>query len=420
VSEQRVLIVEEHASARVVEALRAGGIEVHIAPAAESQQFMRSGEYDLLVGRPDELLDRIRLEVVHAHAAITQVPLSEATLASVTSAFLGRIHHESSATFAWLVLEGGPALLEVSGPATLEPPELAVVAQRLLSRFAGALEPVEIPLDTEGASDPTVKQLLDRARWDQLVMVPLVAGEERAGSAFLARRGGRMQLAPATMAYFGAFAALAAVAIGNVRLYHRARTLSLTDAATGLPNARSLRDILPVMLALGRRSTQPLALAMLDSDSSATSDGLKTVNDLYGHEAGDSLVVQLARQISGGATGVRTSDVVARFTGGDEFVVVMPNTDDVQASIVAERLRAGIDRHRFVVAGHPVHCTVSIGVAAFPRDAETPEALIRFADRAMYEAKRRGKNQVVTYRSLAGQVAPSSAPQPPQPEAANT
>jgi diguanylate cyclase (GGDEF)-like protein len=153
------------------------------------------------------------------------------------------------------------------------------------------------------------------------------------------------------------------------------------------------------MAAQARRLRRPLSLVFVDSDS------LKQVNDRFGHAAGDRFVIELVETIRHSPDGVRASDVVVRYTGGDEFIVLMPDTDTDQAQVVAERLRAAIDQP-FHAEGETLPCSASLGVATYPDDAETAEDLIRCADRAMYEAKRRGKNRVVTYRALAEHQAP--------------
>ena len=137
-----------------------------------------------------------------------------------------------------------------------------------------------------------------------------------------------------------------------------------------------------------RRHEQELALILIDSDA------LKLVNDRLGHEAGDRYLVLLARTI---LAQVRTSDVVARY-GGDEFVVLAPLTGRSAALLTAERIRASAAA--LVIDG--LATSVSVGVAVYPCDASAGDALLRAADRALYEAKRRGKNAVV--------AAPASQP----------
>ena len=167
-----------------------------------------------------------------------------------------------------------------------------------------------------------------------------------------------------------------------------AERLSLTDHLTGFSNTRYLARRLAEELERARRHGHELALMLIDSDA------LKLVNDRLGHEAGDRYLVLLARTI---LAQVRASDVVARY-GGDEFVVLAPLTGRSAALLTAERIRASAAA--LVIDG--LATSVSVGVAVYPCDAGAGDALLRAADRALYEAKRRGKNAVV--------AAPASQP----------
>lgn len=160
--------------------------------------------------------------------------------------------------------------------------------------------------------------------------------------------------------------------------------LSETDALTGLPNARAFFDRLDRELARSRRYREPLGLLLVDLD------GLKGINDQHGHDAGDAAIRALAEVIR---SELRETDLGAR-CGGDEFAVLAPNTSKHAAEALAERIRASISRYP---ARWPL--TGSVGVVAIdPQvDAESMGAadMRRTADAALYEAKRRGRNQVI-------------------------
>lgn len=166
----------------------------------------------------------------------------------------------------------------------------------------------------------------------------------------------------------------------------RYRLLSLTDSLTGLFNSRYLRERLQIELERAQRYARPLALLVLDCDN------FKRINDTYGHLEGDKVLMQLARII---AAGVRRTDSGYRY-GGEEFVVLLPETGLPAALLFAERLRA-----QFAAAvvstesGAEFSCTVSIGAAEL-LPGENGEDLIRRADEACYCAKGRGKNCVCT------------------------
>lgn len=176
-------------------------------------------------------------------------------------------------------------------------------------------------------------------------------------------------------------AAQAAAAIARAEALEEAQRLAITDALTGLFNARYFGSRLTEEIQRAQRYGHEMALIIVDSDA------LKLVNDRLGHAAGNELLVALARTIR---QQVRASDLIARY-GGDEFVILQPETDLDSAKATAERIRAaayaGSD-----AAG--VERSVSIGVATFPVSARDAETVFRVADEALYAAKRAGKNRV--------------------------
>jgi two-component system cell cycle response regulator len=167
----------------------------------------------------------------------------------------------------------------------------------------------------------------------------------------------------------------------------RFQEMARTDALTGCYNRRALFERLEREVERVKRYDQGLALLLVDLDN------FKDVNDARGHLAGDGVLRQVGDLLRREA---RSVDIVARF-GGDEFVLVLPETTQEGAVIFAERLRARIGEHDFSEAGAPLFVTVSVGVAAMgAAQSETAEGLIARADRAMYEAKGGGRNQVGT------------------------
>ncbi len=190
----------------------------------------------------------------------------------------------------------------------------------------------------------------------------------------------------AAYVYVGAATALIFALFGYIlgRQADGLAELSETDALTGLLNARGFASRLRAELKRGRRYREPVTLLFLDLD------GLKDINDRHGHRAGSEALRQIAGVIR---SSLRDTDVGARW-GGDEFTILAPRTAPVPAIALAERLRSRIAAQTF-----PWTLTASIGVATRdPEDGgDVPEdswALMRAADAAMYEAKRRGKNMV--------------------------
>jgi two-component system cell cycle response regulator len=162
--------------------------------------------------------------------------------------------------------------------------------------------------------------------------------------------------------------------------------LAVTDDMTGLYNRRYFDRHLTVMLSKAQSQDRDMALMILDIDF------FKAVNDGYGHDIGDAVLREFAARLKRNIRGV---DLACRF-GGEEFVVLMPDTDMIQAEAVAERVRHAIAERVFEVgAGRPLTVTVSAGVTLNESAADTPESLIKRADVALYRAKREGRNRVV-------------------------
>ncbi len=163
--------------------------------------------------------------------------------------------------------------------------------------------------------------------------------------------------------------------------------MAVTDSLTGLNNRRYFDTHLQGMFekAVGRK--KPISLIMCDIDH------FKAVNDQHGHDVGDEVIREFARRIR---KNVRNLDLACRY-GGEEFVVVMPDTDIALARIVAERIRSEVAAHPFIIAGRAtLPVTVSLGVACIDGENDAPEKLLKRADVALYHAKRAGRNQVYT------------------------
>lgn len=160
------------------------------------------------------------------------------------------------------------------------------------------------------------------------------------------------------------------------------RFMAFHDALTGLPGRLLFQDRLSHALKRARRRDEFVAVMFLDLD------GFKAVNDTWGHATGDRLLVSVAARLTGA---LRKADTVARI-GGDEFAIICPDLhDERDAAIVAEKLLQTFDNPQ-PAEGRGLVITASIGIALYPRDATTPEALLIDADTAMYRAKRQGKN----------------------------
>jgi diguanylate cyclase (GGDEF)-like protein len=178
--------------------------------------------------------------------------------------------------------------------------------------------------------------------------------------------------------------ALAAPVLANLKTIALAENRAATDSLTGLPNRRAMQEALKRMAAHAGRTGQPLAAIVFDLDR------FKTINDRYGHETGDAALSAVGDCLR---EAVRASDFAAR-TGGEEFLILAPDTDLAGALRLAEKLRLALTREEIPHLLQPL--TASFGVAVIPDHAATADALLRRADRASYAAKDHGRNRVET------------------------
>ncbi len=162
--------------------------------------------------------------------------------------------------------------------------------------------------------------------------------------------------------------------------------MAITDGLTGLYNRRFMSTHLEQTLDQAQRQERSLAVLIADMDH------FKSVNDTWGHDAGDAVLKELAERMRGSVRGV---DLVCRF-GGEEFVVILPDTDLETAGIVAERIRSRVAAEPFRLPdGTLVERTVSVGIGALQSPSDTVETILKRADGALYDAKTGGRNRVV-------------------------
>jgi diguanylate cyclase (GGDEF)-like protein len=180
----------------------------------------------------------------------------------------------------------------------------------------------------------------------------------------------------------------AAPIIANQRSLSVAKLRAASDALTGLPNRRAADETLKRMVAQAGRTLSPLSAVLLDLDH------FKQINDIHGHEQGDEVLAAVGSILAGC---VRESDFAARF-GGEEFLLLLPDTAREQAAVLAEKLRSAIAGARLPIG----QVTASLGVASFPEDGLDAEQLLRRADGALYLAKDHGRDRVELAVSRAG------------------
>lgn len=264
--------------------------------------------------------------------------------------------------------------------------ELAAVRQIGDLATQGVVRPEQVlELDlVDGRGDPL--PVARRIGLQRAVAVPMCLAGEIVGVLAIHMKEPR-QLERSEIRVLQTLANQAVIAMENAAAYERTKQLATTDAMTGVANHRELETYLDRELARARKTREPLALIMCDVDH------FKAINDTVGHPAGDKVLRHLTSQILGPA--IRPNDLVARY-GGDEFVLVLRGADSRAAVAVAERIRRTVAGQAVLLDGKAVSTfTLSLGIAVFPRDGDSREALVQAADQALYVAKRTGRNRVV-------------------------
>lgn len=220
-----------------------------------------------------------------------------------------------------------------------------------------------------------------------LLIIPLAVHEYPWGLLILERSAQREPFVRADYETIQVLVDHLAILLENMRLYRQTAEMAVRDGLTGLLNHRRLYERLKEEVSRSARYHHPMTLLMIDVDH------FKRYNDTYGHQQGDELLRILAETL---LQNVRQSDVVGRY-GGEEFAVVLPETEKESAVILAQRLCEVVANTPFpgYPGGSPVRCTISIGVASYPDDALSVSELVAAADAALYRAKRYGKNRVV-------------------------
>lgn len=172
----------------------------------------------------------------------------------------------------------------------------------------------------------------------------------------------------------------------NLSRHEQLRQQTFLDDLTGLFNARYLRHCLERAVTEHKERRQPFCVLFIDVDR------FKSVNDTHGHIVGSQLLKALGRSLK---NLVRPQDYVFRY-GGDEFVVLLRESQLTRAMQIAERVRRSVERRLFLIEGLSLKATLSIGVAGYPAHAQTLDVLLKMADQAMYDAKRKSRNSVQT------------------------
>ena len=342
----------------------------------------------LLAGR-DRLVEELAALLDISQAG--SVAQDEVTLAGVLAGKLMQVTHadacsisrldEGSTLLHTLGWQGGAtgASQDTGAGAVIDVLEHPLTRRVLLDGMPQLLHRVADDLDIAERS------VMEALGAHTLLMLPLNAGGRTIGLAALYATSEVRDFSEYEMNVYRTMANQAAAVLENARLMGQLRTAADVDQVTGVNNHRHLQERLKQEVARSSRTHAPLAVLMIDLD------GFKTINDVHGHSDGDRVLHNVA---AGLKLAVRTNDVVARY-GGDEFVVLMPDTDEAAGRVVAERVVAGVRAQRHQLSdGTEGHVSCSAGLAIYPDDGRTAATLLKAADAAMYSVKRAGGSAV--------------------------
>lgn len=257
------------------------------------------------------------------------------------------------------------------------------VGEGIAGKIAETGEPIRLP---DGGDEAPSKSPLEPG-FRTMLAVPIFSQERVIAVLTLYDKQGGLNFTEADMGTLLSIADVAGVAIENVLLHEDIKRQAITDGLTATWNWRYFRIRYEQEIERSARFNRPFSLCVIDIDQ------FKQFNDTYGHQRGDSVLIELARRVK---DQIRDIDALARY-GGEEFVLILPETDAEGALKTAEKIRAAVGEIAFE-GEPPLTVTVSIGVATYPIHGSDQDALLGHADAAMYSAKASGRNRVVVHR----------------------
>jgi diguanylate cyclase (GGDEF)-like protein len=269
-----------------------------------------------------------------------------------------------------------------------------VIAENISIDFRGTFRTVDMSAGVspliESLMYETKPSFLTRKFSSNLIgYVPIKYKSKRTGLLIIDNLFTRQPMTAYDLAFLNILSDQLATVIENSRLFERVEKLSITDSLTGLFNHQYFYERLDEEITRANRFTNPLSIIMLDIDF------FKSFNDTFGHQSGDTVLTTVSQIIQ---KNIRSIDVASRY-GGEEIVIILPETDLGGAQRIAERILYNITTHEFKMTNDQIaHITVSMGVVSYPIDATVKPDLVRKADIALYWVKNHGRNAIKAYR----------------------
>ncbi|MBI3391688.1 MAG: sensor domain-containing diguanylate cyclase [Nitrospirae bacterium] len=300
------------------------------------------------------------------------------------------------------IVEVSPRTREATVVASSEDPEIRNLKIDLrkypeLRRVMKTREVLYVPNIDRNTLFKPVRPLIRHLGLSSMLLIPIFLRRNLLGVLFLRAAKSQGRFDADELRFCRMAANIASQSLSHTGVYrtlerktHTLERLAITDGLTGVYNHRYLYTRLDEEFARAARYQSPLSLIMVDLDD------FKRVNDTFGHRRGDEVLKDVAATIR---RAVRRSDIVTRY-GGEEFVILLPQTPLSGSFQEAERIREAVGRRRFRGLGHPI--TISLGLAAYPENQpRRGDDLLKLADQAMYQAKAKGKNRVIVASDMA-------------------
>ncbi len=260
----------------------------------------------------------------------------------------------------------------------------AIKEQETVSIISAALEGMPLHLTKETMQKYPNDPILKFLNSEELAIVPLKAKDKINGIILADNFITQKPITNDDLHMLIMLANQAGLAVENSRLFEKTVIRAHTDSLTGLWNHGYFQRLLGAEIERAKATDKPMSLIMLDIDD------FKIYNDKLGHQAGDKILKNLAELLQNQS---RKMDYTCRY-GGEEFTIILPHTDKKETFFIAERLRENIEKYYFNHEEILPHkkLTVSLGLASFPIDGSMPSELIAVSDKALYQAKQKGKN----------------------------
>ena len=329
-----------------------------------------------------------RLEALHQIDQAILESRSPEQLAVAAISNLKNLIHIDHACVIWERNENStPELLALYNHPSITNPKLHTNIESICQEMSLSNEGLDLVVKTLTTSDmlSPLEELLKRAGVKHLISVPLQVNNDLAGVLFLGTKSYQYSNQE-ILEIVQEVGRMLAIALQQSKLNHKIQQLAITDDLTGIYNRRQLLKLGQQEFKRARRYNKPLSLIMFDPDS------FKTINDSYGHLIGDQVLIEITRRCT---AQIRESDIIGRY-GGDEFIVILPETNIEDAQLAARRLLNAVHDELVQTEKGSIKLSISLGVTELTDDKSDQELkdLVNRADVALYAAKRAGRNRI--------------------------